>query len=292
MEESSNPLLGNRSLPGRRNPRFPPANLPQWISAGTSVVTVSVALWALFFSPASQALVQYLQSELASRNYKIADLEAQESLLHLAVGRREQELNALGSKANELQGQLTGLASQRDQLQRQIVNLESERDLLASQIKDVDTKLGHTEFSLVKEKLAAQLSSRIIVVWPYNIMDEAYSPHGIRPRKEVLWGAYVSSMREKVNTLTPTEQELGNTVITNFINQCGQLSTISFDIPRLKTIQADFTKRNSLNDLDVKKYDDEIEKNNQDVSKKLDEIEKRVLTAEQDIENCLKGVTP
>src|SRR5262245_9480065 len=70
-------------------------NVPQWISAVCAIIVALVAIYALFFSATSQMLVAYLHSELASRNSKIAALEAREQQLHLLISRREIELGAI-----------------------------------------------------------------------------------------------------------------------------------------------------------------------------------------------------
>jgi hypothetical protein len=44
-------------------------NAPQWVSAVCALALAVLAIYGLFYSKTSQALVTYLQSELAVRNH-------------------------------------------------------------------------------------------------------------------------------------------------------------------------------------------------------------------------------
>ena len=58
-------------------------NVPQWMSAVCALALAALAIYGLFFSQTSQALVSYLQSELAVRNQHIATMELREQQLQL-----------------------------------------------------------------------------------------------------------------------------------------------------------------------------------------------------------------
>ncbi len=107
-------------------------NVPQWISALCAFALAALAIYGLFFSQTSQALVSYLQSELAVRNQRIATLEL-----------REQQLQASVKSA---EANLSGLADQKTAAEKQIAQLNSEQRALSSKVKELGATLSTTEF--------------------------------------------------------------------------------------------------------------------------------------------------
>jgi len=286
MQEPQSPT------PSRSRLVFPQATLAEWISALASVATLGVGVWAFFFSSASQALVDYLHSELASRNNKIISLEAQEARLHLAVSQREAELSSLGKKTAELQGDLAQLSSQRERLQQQISQLEVERSALTARVAEAATDLLRSQFSMVREKLVGKLTSTLVVTWPLRLSDELYSAQGIRPRKATLWGDYLQFLRDEADKLASTEKELGKIVIEKFVNHCGHLSNVSIDIPALKApnVEVDYRAYAALSDDERKSYDAEIARKRREVSQKFDALNIQIQKRDQEIESCLRSV--
>ena len=114
-------------------------NAPQWLSAVSALLLVGLAIYGLFFSATSQALVAYLQSELAVRNNRIAELEL-----------RERDLQQSVAKSREV---LANLTEQRAQLDRQVAELKAEQEELSQRAKVLGSTLSSTEFSLVREKI-------------------------------------------------------------------------------------------------------------------------------------------
>jgi septal ring factor EnvC (AmiA/AmiB activator) len=162
--QESRPKVARLEGAARRAAEF---SVPQWISAFSSLVVASIAIWALLFSPASEALVRYLHSELTTRNLQIATLEAREQKLQLSVETHERELSLIEQKSSALVSELTSLTEQRDALQRQVAEIQSERNRLLTHIDEMGSNLSKTEFSLIKEKIRTQLSGVFVSTLPF-----------------------------------------------------------------------------------------------------------------------------
>src|SRR6185437_2901996 len=138
----------------------------------------------------------YLQSELALRNQRIAALEARERELQLSV--------------TNAQSSFGDLARQKAMLEKQV------------------------EFSLVKEKMGARLSSTIGRAIALRLVEESDRPEGVRARTERPWDAHLSRVRETAEQLPEGERPLARAVVANFVQQCGRLSSAAIQIPALR----------------------------------------------------------
>ena len=239
----------------------PAANAAQWVSAVTSLATTGLAIWAVFFSTTSQALVQYLQSELAQRNMTVMSLEARGKLLQNEISEKETQLGKLVSRASELEKQTSTLTVQRGDLQAQVQKLDAERVTLSTQVDLRTRQVNETTFSLVAEKIASAGKDIIVVSWPYDIIGREASDRSPVARRLSVWPSYVQFFRGVVAKLPPAEQAVGIRVMSRFENQCARLSKISFEIPPVRGLDP-----------------------------RILEISKSAIAAEADIISCLRTV--
>jgi chromosome segregation ATPase len=126
----------------------------------------ALAIYGLFFSTTSQALVSYLQSELAVRNQRIASMELREQQLQLSI--------------SQTQVTLGDLNEQRAGLERQVADLNAEREALSRKAESLGSTLSSTEFSLVREKISAKLASTIVSTLSLNLDTELWSAQGVQ----------------------------------------------------------------------------------------------------------------
>ena len=241
-------------------------NVPQWISALCAFALAALAIYGLFFSQTSQALVSYLQSELAVRNQRIATLEL-----------REQQLQASVKSA---EANLSGLADQKTAAEKQIAQLNSEQRALSSKVKELGATLSTTEFSLVREKIGTKLASTIIS--PVNIFlaEDLYKPEGVKARTIRPWDSHLKFIKETADALEERDRKLAAQVVANFIEQCDRLSKLVIQIPNLK-IPRDA-------DLSVYNYD----RSKHPTFVRLEGLIDQISKTERGIEACFSTVKP
>jgi hypothetical protein len=196
-------------------------NAPQWVSAISAVTVAGLAIYGLFFSSTSQAIVAYLQSELTIRNQHIAGLELRERELQTSVA--------------AVQSDLKGLAEQKELLLRQVASLNAERESLSAQITELGKSLSNTEFSLVKEKIGAELSSKVVSTVTFSLLQEyEEKPEGVRGRTERPWDDYLDFIRKTADQLPERDRPVARVVVANFEQQCRRLSNVAVQIPNLR----------------------------------------------------------
>jgi septal ring factor EnvC (AmiA/AmiB activator) len=255
-------------------------NLSQIVSAATSLVVVVLAIWGVFFSGASQAVVAYLNSELAARNSRIAAMEARERELTDSIKTREADLISI----QEITSQLT---SQRKRLEDQISRLEVERESLSGQAARLQESLGRSEFEVVREKIVGAIASRVNFVEPLRLYDEASRPTGSKARRVDLWTGYLQQLRDALSKKLPqADQKLGAQVIQQFAAQCSRLSSLRIDIPALR-----FPAISEVPEADKKSWIRDDWPQYRVVNQRIKEIQERFTAGEEQLENCLKQVT-
>jgi len=243
-------------------------NAPQWVSAVCAFLLAALAIWGIFFSATSQALVAYLQSELAVRNQRIAALELRERELQFSI--------------TAAQSSLGGLAGQKDDLEKQISALKIEQQGLSDKVKELGLSLSTTEFLLVREKISAQVSSVIseMMVIRLNFIRDIYEPQGVRARLLRPMDSYVRDIREIAEKLPDRDRTLARLVVSNFEQQCARYKNTAIQIPALRIPrEEDFSKYN----YDRSKHPTNI---------RLELIGKQIEKAEEEIEACFKAVKP
>jgi hypothetical protein len=241
-------------------------NAPQWVSAICALTLAGLAIYGLFFSSTSQAIVGYLQSELAIRNQRIAGLEL-----------RERELQTSVSTA---QLDLKGLAEQKENLQRQVASLNAEQQALSTKISELGKTLSTTEFSLVKEKIGAELSSKIVSTISFSLQREIVKPEGVRGRTEKPWDDYLDFIRKTVDRLPERDRPVARAVVANFAQQCQRLSNVGIQIPSLRPPA----------NAELAPYGWDLSKHPTYI--RLEAVTKQIEKVQKDIVDCFKSVTP
>jgi hypothetical protein len=242
-------------------------NAPQWVSAICALTLAGLAIYGLFFSSTSQALIAYLQSELAIRNQHIAGLELHERELQQSIS------TALSD--------LKGLAVQKETLQRQVASLNAEQQRLSTKNAELGNTLSTTEFSLVKEKIGAELSSKTVSTIDVTLEHELEEqPEGVRGRTERPWDDYLDFIRKTADRLPERDRPVASAVVTNFAKQCQRLSSVVIQIPSLRPPK----------DADYAPYGWDISKHPTYI--RLEAVIKQIVKVQKDIVDCFKSVTP
>jgi hypothetical protein len=182
-------------------------NVPQWLSGVCALFLALLAVYGLFYSQTSQALVTYLQSELTVRNQRIATLELREQQLQLSI--------------SQSQATLGDLNAQKATLEDQVANLNVERQALARKAEELGSSLSNTEFSLVREKIRTKLASTMISTLSIKLDDELWSPQGVQARTVKPWDAYLAFIKKTADQLADSDRHLGQQVVLKFVEQCG-----------------------------------------------------------------------
>jgi chaperonin cofactor prefoldin len=164
-------------------------NAAQWASAIAAVVVAGLAIYGVFFSATSQALVSFLQSELAVRNMRIAVLERRERDLQVSI--------------NAAQSNLNGLSEQKAELEKQVATLRAEQDKFSKRVQELGAALSGTEFSLAREKLSARIASGFsaLTVHRINIVSDWLRPEGVRAESVRPWDSYLDHLKRSVEEL-------------------------------------------------------------------------------------------
>lgn len=248
------------------------ANLAQWMSGVSAVV----GLWFILFSPASQVLIQYLQSELAIRNSQIANLDAQADVLKRSIKEREDTLNSLTFRVIEITDQARKLEDQRAILLAQVSAAETEKSGLETQIAQVRADLDNSSFYLARERLAATLNFSFQLFGPHTRINLELDKPAFKPRKHSLWAKFLETVDSAISVLPKEEQALGQEVKTQFTRQCDRLSSATIDLPAIPkpTQEPIATFGSRLGDALTRKS----------------RVVERVIDAESDLIECFKTV--
>src|SRR5947207_1111235 len=116
-------------------------NAPQWVSAISAILLALLAIYAFFFSKTSQAVVAYLQSELALRNMRLASMEERERELQRSIG--------------SAQASLDGLSEQKTALEKQVQSLNAEKTKKTQELNDA---LASSDFAVTREKMVVEMT--------------------------------------------------------------------------------------------------------------------------------------
>jgi hypothetical protein len=201
-------------------------NVPQWISGICALFLALLAVYGLFYSPTSQALVNYLQSELTVRNQRIATLELREQQLQLSI--------------SQSQATLGDLNAQKTTLEDQVANLNVERQALSRKAEELGSSLSNTEFSLVREKIGTKLASTMISTLSIKLDDELWSPQGVQARTVKPWDTYIAFIKKTADQLEDPDRNLGQQVVLKFVEQCGdRFSSQAVRIPAFRQAKSE-----------------------------------------------------
>ncbi|WP_155982286.1 hypothetical protein [Xanthobacter sp. 126] len=250
-----------------KRPSRPLSNWAQIFSAGTSLVTVALAVYALFFSSTSQALVQYLQSELAYRNRVILNLQDTKENLEKNISSKEGELRKLDEESTKLKSEIASLGELRSSAEAQIAALKQEQSDLSKAVVEAASQSKQNEFSYIKERLAGRSEAVIVAPWVLTIL---WDENRTRIRREVIWPHYLKFYQESADKIPEPQRQTAQKIVRLFQNQCSRFSKITFEIPvPVRRISPDFERLS----------DPRIEK-----------IQKKALDTEEQIVRCMRSV--
>ncbi len=269
---------------------FPPANLAQWISAIASMATVSLAIWAIFFSSASQSLVQFLQSELSYRNSKIANLEAQEFALQEAILKREQTVRELQIKADDIKAELQGLLSDRQALLASKKTLENEKGRLESKSQALAGHLIDARLKVVQFKLLGELKSKVVTTRADSLYRGSKSRKKNQSEKIEIWSDYVEFIRRSVNELSGDERAIGRDIFNGFQAKCGKLRSRVVIVSDLvePDLPTEFSNYSSLTTSEREKLDREYDVLKKKYFSNLNKFAGMIHDEQLKIENCFQ----
>lgn len=272
--------------------RFPAANLAQWISAFASVVTVCLAVWALFFSSASQSLVQYLQSELSYRNSKIASLEVDEATLRTAILSREQTVRELQVKADSIKADLLGLERSRAALFGENKLLSEKRKSVEKDLLALGEQLLVARSSVVKFKLLGLIKERIVSTKVFSFIDEDGTIDQLKSKDIEVWSDYSKFIADLVDNLKGSELLTGKDIQKKFLTQCSYLKNNLIHVPSLSSPIHPFERSDyfSLSDLERQKLDSNYSALEKEFLAEIDSVTKQILDAQVRIENCFEDI--
>lgn len=254
------------SEPSKRAPR-PPSNWAQIVSSATSLLTVALAVYALFFSSTSQVLVQYLQSEVAYRNKIISNLQDTKENLEKGILVKEGELQNLNKQSSEMQSALASLDKQRSDAETQITALKQEQSVLSRAIVEARSESQQNEFSYVKERLAGQSEAVIMVTWVLSIGEDEKQT---RIKRETLWPQYLRFYRKVAGSFPEKQRAIAQRIVSLFEKQCGHFENIVFDIP-----------------VPEKRISDKYERVS---DPRIEKIREKALDTEERIIKCMRSV--
>lgn len=240
-------------------------NISQVISALCALSLALLAFYGVFFSKTSQALVSYLQSELAVRNQRIANLEGREQQLQMSV--KDAEAN------------LEDLAKQKEVAQKKIAALDAEQEALTQKITNLDSTLSNTKFSLVREKINTTLSSTINGT-SFFLEDRLEQADGVAAVTERPWDDKLAYIKKIAANLPEPDRDVGAQVVAKFAQQCGRYSKIAIQIPALRIPKG--------TDYSPYGYD----RSKHPTAVRLRAIAKQLENVEKEIEKCFRSVTP
>jgi len=241
-------------------------NAPQWVSAVCALALAVLAIYGLFYSKTSQALVTYLQSELAVLNQRIAGLELREQQLQLSVKSAESNLG--------------GLAEEKSELEKQIAILRVEQDSYSKRVQELGSTLSGTQFSLAREKIGVRLASGLgeLAVIRIKLGSDWLSPEGFKARTIRPWQSYLNSAQKAVAEMSDADRPMAQTVLEKFIQQCERYSSVVIQAPALRVSPNDDFKDDN--------------RDNHPVAIRAQGISKQIQQAENDKSACFKSVQP
>jgi hypothetical protein len=240
-------------------------NAPSWVSAICALTLAVLAIYGVFFSTTSQAIVAYLQSELAIRNQRIAGLESHELELQKSVSTAQTDLKSL--------------AEQKETLQGQVASLKAQQQGLSTSVAELEKTLSVSEFSLVKEKIGAELSSKIVSTIAFTLTRELEGPDGVRGRTERPWDKYLDFIRKTADKLPEHDRPIARVVVANFEEQCQRLKNVGIQIPSLR----------SLDKENLAPYGYDLSKHPSSI--RLESVIKQIEKVQQDIVDCFRSTS-
>jgi hypothetical protein len=240
-------------------------NISQIVSAVAAIALALLAIYGFFFSKTSQALVSYLQSELALRNIRIVSLEQTERDLHRSIAESQVSLN--------------GLSEEKASLEKQIATLKLAQESYAKQVQELGTQLAGTTFSLVREKISVSLASVLSELDVISLkvssdwLEKGVPAQTIRP-----WKSYLKAVQEKIAALPEADRTMGGAVLNKFVQQCSHFNSVIIQVPALRVPTSE----------NFASYGYQVEKH--PTAARAKAISDQIRKAQDDIQACFKSL--
>jgi hypothetical protein len=266
----------------------PQSNWAQITSAVATVFTLLLAVWALFFSPASQTIVDFLQSELTIRNSKISELEKTADNLRNEIEVRENRLVSLSQEIEKSTNESKRLAKENSVLSVRKKELESE---VAAQVEELENYTKSYEalrIRFIASKLYAMMRGALVSV-------DKFRTTGVEDIPEMkinVWSDYTTFAQASLAKLKGEERKIGAEVIRRFLRKCERLGDRTIAIGPLKAPKSPYNtdiflvssteEQNRLS----KNYKNQLE----NFQKETGKLFNRILKVEEAVEECMQSI--
>lgn len=190
------------------------------IAAGAACAIVGATYWAIFYSPASKALVDWLQTELTMRNQQIVMLEARAGDLNRAIASQEESLRSQQAQLTQGETDIKSLKDERLVLQR-------ERDALPAQNLETMKALSQSAQLLVHQKLVS-------LMFNYLGKTSVTVINSIGQNDSVsidIWKNFLEELDSHIGKLPVSDRELAGRIKTEFLKQCTKHRSKVFKLP-------------------------------------------------------------
>jgi hypothetical protein len=262
------------------------------VSAFASLATTSLAVYAIFFSSASQTLIQYLQSELTVSNYKISTLEEREDKLQREIERREVALNRLTEEVDTLNVEIASLVAEKNFTIGEIGNLHKEREKLGRELSSLEAKLLSSKEAVVKFRLLGDIRSVIVSTKAEEILSEAYSDTGTTPRDIEVWADFEKHLGRLVEKLSGTDRDIGKGLLDKFLRRCSDLHLRRVSVPRIAVPKDSFEMLDyqSMTDVERSEIDAAVSANERIFRESVNSTTSKIRSEEQKIIDCFASL--
>lgn len=265
----------------------PLSNWAQVLSAASSLVTMVVAVWAIFFSPASQSVVDFLQSELALRNSKIATLEKSSEELNSQIELRQNELARLEERVTDTTSELDALTRTNKDLSDEKSNLSTAIEEQKQELEVYSANYEKLRIKFVAGKFYAAMQGSFVTSDEFDMIMNW-------PKSEVkvnVWERHVKFVKDQLQSLKGGERKIGSEVIRRFVAKCAKIGNRSISIRPLTEPEApvfDYQKQSAVerDNLD-REYERALEKFHREVRGK--EIAK-IRDVKDQIKECMRDI--
>jgi hypothetical protein len=273
----------------------PLSNWAQILSAITSIATSIVTVWALFFSPASQTVIDFLQSELTIRNSRIVSLEDSTKKLNDEVQSRQAQLTELENKITIATASEKIIKDTNLQLEIDNKRLSAERNAIENEVEITKKELNNyakiydgLRLQYIAGKFYAKMQGVVVSTEAFRIIDL----DGL-PRTQVnLWGDYTSFVKEYLNEFKGEEKKIATEIAGRFVKNCRQIGDNVIVVGPIKSPHIPYQDENFLQLSSVEqdrlsqKYQNELGL----FQKEKDREVKRVFGAEEKIRECMRSI--
>ncbi len=266
----------------------PPSSWAQWISAISSLAATTVAVWAIFFSPASHTVVDFLQSELTLRNSKISELEQASGDLRTEIAARQIELNDLQTKINSATSDAKQLADQNKSLLGESEGLKLEIENQKSDLEEYAKSYEALRLKFVAGKFYAMMQGSIVST-------EAFRMTGVDDfplRRVNVWGDYLKFVQNSLPKLSGEERKVGAEIVRRFIRQCKSVGDVMITVGPVSSPAPPYKLSNyyKLSSAEQSKLEKDYESKLQSFQAQADIQIGKVFEIEHKIQNCMQSL--